>query len=91
MRTRSWKYVLMGLLFLSVMANLYTLNVLWTQQKPDPVQTFVVRDRRQRRSLSMDDSFNLQNFSLPRAITAIQGVLATRTVQGFEVQTNSPS
>ena len=73
MRTRSWKYVLMGLLFLSVMANLYTLNVLWTQQKPDQVQTFVVRDRRQRRSLSMDDSFNL-NYSLPRAITAIQGV-----------------
>ena len=65
----------MALLFLSVMLNLYSLSVLWTQQKPDPMHTLVVRDRRQRRSLSIDDSFHF-NFSLPRAITAIQGVLS---------------
>ena len=64
----------MGMLFLSVMLNLYSLNVLWTQQKPDPMHTLVVRDRRQRRSLSMEDSFHF-NLSLPRAITPIQGVL----------------
>ena len=75
MRTRLWRHVLIGLLFLSVTLNLYSLSVLWTQQKPDPMHTFVVRDRRQRRSLSMDDSFHF-NFSLPRAITAIQGVLS---------------
>lgn len=60
MRTRSWMAVLMGLLFLSLMANLLSLTVVWTKNQFDPMEadrSFVVLDRRQVRSLNVDNSF----------------------------------
>ena len=52
--------VLMGLLFLSLMANLLSLTVVWTKNQFDPMEadrSFVVLDRRQVRRLNVDNSF----------------------------------
>ena len=51
--------VLMGLLFLSLVANLLSLTVVWTKNQLDPMDTdrsFVVLDRRHLRSLNVDNS-----------------------------------
>ena len=53
--------VLMGLLFLSLVANLLSLTVVWTKNQLDPMDTdrsFVVLDRRHLRSLNVDNNIS---------------------------------